>query len=259
MKVEHDIEATCINLIGGAPTHAGHGREAALAEARLPFTIRIAHDEETLDRVVRMRYAAYARHVPEFAERLRAPEPCDREDGVVLLLAESKLDGSALGTMRIQTNRRRPLAIEQSIELPDGLRDRRLAGATRLGVSLGRIGRVVKVMLFKAFYLYCQEAQIDSIVIAARAPLDRHYEALLFEDVLEGGGFTPLRHACNIPHRIMAFDIATAEARWAEARHPLLELFCRTLHPDIDVSLEEFDYRNAQPLPRARTRVPASA
>lgn len=259
MKLDHGIEAACGNLIGGAQPQARPLMEAAPAHERLPFTVRVARDEEGLGKAVRLRHAAYARHVPDFAERLRAPESCDREAGVVLLLAESRLDGSALGTMRIQTNGYRPLAIEQSIELPENLRGARLAGATRLGVSLGRVGRVVKLMLFKAFYLYCLQERIDWIVIAARAPLDRHYSALLFEDLLEGGGFIPLRHACDIPHRVMGLHVPSAQRRWSEARHPMLELFCRTWHPDIDVSAADLGYRDAWRRPAANARAVLSA
>jgi hypothetical protein len=137
--------------------------------------------------------------------------------------------------MRIQTNRRRPLAIEQSVALPAWLRHHRLAEATRLGIATGSIGRVVKIMLFKAFYQYCKRAGVDWMVIGARSPLDRQYEALLFQDVFPGRGFVPLAHAGNIPHRVLAFEMATADARWRAAEHPLYGLFCRTHHPDIDV------------------------
>jgi hypothetical protein len=209
------------------------------AAQRLPFHIRIARGERELGQAVEIRHAAYARHVPALAERLRAPEPVDREAGAVVLLAESKLDGSALGTMRIETNRHRGLAIEQSVALPAWLRSRTLAEATRLGVCGSRIGRVVKTMLFKAFYQYCRRAGVDWMVIGARSPLDRQYEALMFQDVFPGRGFVPLAHAGGIPHRILAFEMEGAEARWRQAAHPLYGLFCRTHHPDIDVSGEQ--------------------
>lgn len=202
---------------------------------RLPFTIRIARSERELRQAVHIRHAAYARHVPALAALLAAPEPGDREAGATVLLAESRLDGAPLGTMRIQTNRDRPLALEQSVALPAALRRRRLAEATRLGVSADRAGRVVKTLLFKAFYLYCRRAGIDWMVIGARSPLDRQYEALLFEDVFPGRGFVPLAHAGNIPHRVLGFELATAEPRWRAAEHPLYGLFCRTQHPDIDL------------------------
>jgi hypothetical protein len=208
---------------------------ARSATRRLPFTIRIARSETELRKAVYIRHKAYARHLPALAELLKVPEPYDDDPGSVVLIAESKLDGAPLGTMRIQTNRYRPLAIEQSVELPAWLRDQSLAEATRLGIAEGRIGSVVKTMLFKALFHYCVQAGVDWMVIGARAPLDRQYEALLFEDVFEKGAFVPLRHAGNIPHRVLAFDIEAAEARWVAARHPLYELFCKTNHPDIDL------------------------
>ena len=210
---------------------------------RLPFTVLIARSDEQLDKAVTVRHAAYARHVPAFADGLKSPEPCDYEDGTVVLLAESKLDGSPLGTMRIQTNRYRPLAIEQSVDLPDWLQGSSLAGASRLGVGLGRMGRVVKTVLFKAYFRYCEQVGIDWMVIGARTPLDRQYEALLFRDVYPEQGFIPFRHASNIPHRVLAFDVETAEARWRAAHHPLFDFVFRTHHPDIDLAPETPFYK----------------
>ena len=232
MKVHYGVD-----VVNDSPVlrnaAAGLGRDTTVE--RLPFTVSVARSDEQLEKAVTMRHSAYARHVPALAERLKAPEPCDYDEGSVVLLAQSKLDGSPLGTMRIQTNGYCPLAIEQSVDLPDWLRDCSLAEATRLGIAEGRIGRVVKTMLFKAYFEYCREADIDWMVIGARSPLDRQYEALLFQDVFPGRGFVPLRHAGNIPHRILAFEMETAQARWTAARHPLYQLFCDVRHPDIDV------------------------
>ena len=200
---------------------------------RMPFTVRIASSEAELEQAVHIRHAAYARHVPALAEKLRAPEATDHDADATVLLAESKLDGEPLGTMRIQTNRTKPLAIEQSVALPAWLRQRRLAEATRLGITQQRVGRIVKVMLFKAFYQFCKRAGVDWMVIGARSPLDRQYESLLFQEVFPGRGFLPLAHAGNIPHRVLGFEMATADARWRAAQHPLYGLFCRTHHPDI--------------------------
>jgi len=163
------------------------------------------------------------------------PEPYDREPGGLVLIAEAKLNGSPVGTMRIQTNRFRPLALEQSVDLPDWLAGR-MVGATRLAVEAGEPGRLVKTALFKAFYLYCMQEGIEWMVIAARTPLDRQYAALLFRDVYGDKEFIPLSHAANIPHRIMAFEVATAERRWREAGHPLHAFMITTHHPDIDLS-----------------------
>ena len=105
-------------------------------------------------------------------------------------------------------------------------------------------------MLFKAYFDYCVDEDIDWMVITARSPLDRQYEALLFKDVFPGGAFIPMHHVGNIPHRVMAFEVATAETRWAAAHHPLYDFIFRTYHPDIDVTAPEFilsKYRMRQP------------
>lgn len=206
-----------------------------LREERLPFTVKAVRSDEELSKAVYIRRSAYARHMPEFAKTLCAPEPLDRDEGSVVLLAEAKLDGSPIGSLRLQSNRQGKLCLEQSVELPAWLQDCSLAEGTRLAISEGSAGRLVKAALIKAFYLYCLEWSIDWIIITARRPLDRQYEALLYQDVFPGGEFIPMQHIGNVPHRVMAFEVRSGEARWAEARHPLFDFMCRTSHPDIDV------------------------
>ncbi|WP_118180506.1 N-acyl amino acid synthase FeeM domain-containing protein [Paraburkholderia phosphatilytica] len=201
---------------------------------RLPFTVRVVSDEESLSLALRMRKSAYQRHVPDFARDMDQPETYDTDPGGVILLAESKLDRTPVGTMRLQTNRFRPLSLQQSVDLPHWVSGR-LIGATRLGVEAGESGRTVRLALFKAFYLYCLREQIDWMVIAARVPLDRIYAGLLFSDVFGEGEFMPLAHAQNIPHRIMAFQPGTAEALWRGARHALYSFMMTTYHPDISL------------------------
>lgn len=227
--------AAALRYAPGRATRAGVTPATLMGEERLPFAIRLVRNAADLDKAVAIRHAAYARHVPDLAAKLREPESLDFADGVVVLLAESKLDGTPLGTMRIQTNEFQPLTLEQSVELPTWLQGGSLAEATRLGVTGERIGNMVKTVLFKAFFLYCQQAGIDWMVIAGRSPIDRQYERLLFSDVYPGMGFIPLRHANDMPHRVMSFEVATAEARWAAAQHPLFNFIFRTNHPDIDV------------------------
>jgi hypothetical protein len=207
-----------------------------LPTERLPFTVRRVETEDSLWKAVGIRHAAYARHVPDFARTLAAPEACDYADDTVVLLAESRLDGSPLGTARIQTNLNGPLHVEDSVALPEWLQGRRLAEVTRLGVDEGRIGRVVKIALIKACFEYCEQNAIDYAVVTGRAPVDRQYEQLLFSDVFEDKAMVPLQHVGNIPHRVMAFEIATGEQRWTAARHPLLAYFRHTRHPDIDIA-----------------------
>jgi hypothetical protein len=227
--------------------------EQSLTVERLPFTIRAVRSESDLLKAVRIRHSAYMRHVPGLAESLSEPEAMDHENGVVVLLAESRLDGSPLGSMRVQTNAYRPLTLERSVSLPEELANSSLAEATRLGVTADRVGRMVKTALFKAFFMYCQQQNIEWMVIAGRSPIDRMYDRLLFADVYPEMGYIPLAHAGNMPHRIMSFEVGTARPRWEEAGHSLFDFVFMTNHPDIDVTVPaQQDFHHTIAAPAAR-------
>lgn len=227
-----------------------------MTEERLPFTVRLVRTEEDLKKAVQIRQQAYARHMPSVAQTLMAPEPVDTQDGVVVLLAESKVDGSPLGTARIQTNQYQPLALEKSIALPAWLDGKSLAHVSRLGIVQGHAGRLVKLMLFKGLFKYWEQNGIDWAVVAARTPLDRMYQQLLFQDVYPGQGFTPLPHMNNIPHRVMAFEVASAYERWSRAQHPLTKFIFFTNHPDLDVAEDALNVKQS-PYPAQKSKAHA--
>jgi len=224
---------------------------------RLPFTVRRVDTEADLLKAVQIRHAAYARHVPEFAQTLVRPEAADYDDDTIVLLAESKLDGTPLGSTRIRTNTVRPLSIEESIALPAHLQGKRLVEAVRLGIDDGRVGRLVKAALIKACFQYCQDNDIDYSVAAGRPSVARQYEQLMFVDLFPEDGPIPLRHAGNIPHRIMAFEIAGFEERWAAAKHPLTNFFFNTHHPDIDAGPRKPAPVQGMPLPPGAPLLPS--
>ena len=123
----------------------------------LPFIVRVARvakNEHDLEKVLLLRSSAYGRHLPEFGKTLRYADELDSAPGVMILLAESKIDASILGTMRIQSNRYAPLSLQNSVDLPEPLLSSSLAEATRLAVVIGKVGRLVRNALFKSYFLY---------------------------------------------------------------------------------------------------------
>ena len=208
-----------------------------LSTERLAFDVKKAQTQDELFRAIAVRYEAYSRHLPELARRLVAPEPADTEPGYTVLIAENRLDRAPLATVRLQTNEFGPLALERSLELPSWLQGRTLAEATRLAVADGVRGRFVTLVMFKAFFQFCLEQGVEWMVVCARPPLDRIYLSLLFEDVVPGGVYVPLKHSANIPHRALAFNVATAEARWRTVGHALYAFMGLTVHPDIQVGI----------------------
>lgn len=226
------MEQTYLNSAHSLPPLPAHRYPV---DEILPFTVRVVRSEVELRKAVQVRHLAYGRHLPDFAQTLRTPEPMDTEKGVVVLLAEAKLDGAPLGTMRIQTSRYRPLVLEQSIDLPQRFQGRLLAEATRLGVVDDKRGRLVKTALFKAYYEHCKGEGVEWMVIAGRSPIDRQYERLMFEDVWPDRGYIPLRHAGDLPHRVMALAVSAVYPKWKAACHPLYDYFFNVRHADIDL------------------------
>lgn len=56
----------------------------------LPFTVRIVKSLEDLQKVAALRYQAYLRHIPEFANQLITAEAADTDPNTLVLLVESK-------------------------------------------------------------------------------------------------------------------------------------------------------------------------
>jgi len=203
--------------------------------AELPFTVRIVRTDEQLERAVRIRAEAYSRHLPTLGELLGAPEPVDRLADSIVFLAEAKSDGEPLGTIRIQTNFTASLPLEGSIRLPEPYLGRPLAGVSRLAVKAGSRGRLVKLAMFKALHRYCLAKQVEWILIGARPPLDQSYLELGFGDVFADELPRPLATAAGVPHRILSFEVFTAERRWHQLSHPLYVFMGKRFHPDIEI------------------------
>lgn len=202
-----------------------------MKEELWPFTVKIVSGEEELKKAVKLRHDAYAKHVPEFAAKLTEPEEADRRD--IVLLAESKFDGTALGTMRIRTNELSPLQIEGVIDMPAEMRGRRLAEATRLAIRGSGGSRMVRDAMFKAFYTICQQLEVDYMVITARKPVDRIYEWLDFSDIGAQDEMIPLPYVGNLPHRVLMSHVPSFYSRWTELNHPLCNFIWSTKHIDL--------------------------
>jgi hypothetical protein len=141
--------------------------------------------------------------------------------------------------MRIQISHPGPLMMEANVTLPRWLAAAPRAEVTRLAVSVGA-DPSTKLCLMKASYLFCLAQRVQWMVIGARnEALIRNYRRLGFIDVLGQDELVPLAHTGGVLHRILAFDVASAERTWSAARHPLYGFMVQTLHPDLEVALPQ--------------------
>ena len=201
----------------------------------LGFTVRIVRTEEHLTKAVEIRAQSYGRHFPEVGERFRTPEDADRAPFSLVLLAESKADGEALGTLRIETNSKGPLAVEALLPQDSEYDGKPIAFVTRLGVKNGNEASLVKLTLFKALHRYCLACQIEWLVVIARPPMDRQYVKLGFNDVYEAGTLLPIAWADDVPMRLLALEAISCERIWRENKNPLYKFMFLDYCPDIAV------------------------
>jgi hypothetical protein len=207
-------------------------------EELLPFRVEIISRRELQD-VAKLRAATYGKHLPDLAASLSEPEPADYSRGCEVFVARSKLDNSLLGTLRTHANVFNPLPLQASIELPESFRGTRMVETTRLCVKGGLGASVVRTALFKAMFQYCLDQNVDWMLAAARKPVDRIHDSLLWTDVSEPGATHPMAHAGGVPHRVLCLAPLNAEPLWRANQHPLCGFAFETHHPDIDISMAQ--------------------
>ncbi len=199
----------------------------------LPVTVRVAGSEADLHSVLALRAGAAADAEAQAAAT--APETWDLRPNATLLLAGSRVDGAALGSLRILASERGRLAIEDRVDLPGALKAGSVAEASRLAVRPGRHATLVRLMLWKAFHRYCLAAQVDTMVIAVRKPAARQYEWLGFRDPPSGAlQFAPDGGEVAT-HRLLVLGVFEARERSLQAGHPLHDFFFVERHPEIDL------------------------
>ena len=193
----------------------------------LSFAVRIARTRNELQAACRVRALSYGHHVPQLHATLMEPDLLDADEHTIVVLCVDKLSGEAVGTARFQTNAGGPLLIEHSMNVPDAMRSDTRAEITRLSAVAGA-DPLVKLCLMKASYLFCLATQVRWMVIGARSDaLVRQYRRLGFADVFDDGRLVPLLHAGRLDHRVLAFNVTTAECRWRDRPASALRLHDR--------------------------------
>ncbi len=213
---------------------ANHEASPFGATGILPFRITLARTDDQLRRAIAIRAAAFGRKALQLATILGEPEPTDKSPNAVVLIAEDKLSGNCVGTLRIASNLHGPLDLDSIETMPEELKGRRIARAERLGVVKGRVGSLAKIALFKALHRYCLALQIEWIVVQVTPPRDRDYRLLGFKEILDDQVFESfispgMRQVC------LALNTHSAERMFFKSGHRLYTFMIRTWHPDIDI------------------------
>lgn len=199
----------------------------------LPFWIAKAETSQELELAARARQVAYGKHLPQFGEKLATPDADDLHPDSAVLLAYSKLDGTCIGTVRIQIANQQQLRLEDSFLLPSALRKGRIAEISRLAIPSRSNSLTLRLMLIKAAYWYSRANLVERCFLCVRYPVDRQYRRFDLDDVMTNDEFVPMKHIGMIPHRILWFDVFNIEARWLLSSNPLHSVYFSNSHPDL--------------------------
>jgi hypothetical protein len=209
-----------------------------MAADSLSFTLRRVEVPEDLAKVCEIRVRGYGHHSATIRDHMMLPDLIDKAPDTVIFLCEDKASGATVGTMRVQTNLRAgaQVEIEKYLNLPDWIQTGPRAEMSRLVILAGS-DPLVKAALWKAGYMYCMASAVRWLVIGARKPgLIKQYQYLGAKDMYPDRPLIPLGHGWNLPHRILALNIASAEQDWYATNHRLLRFMVETEHPDISIA-----------------------
>ncbi len=168
-------------------------------------------------------------------ETLRTAEHEDTRADVLLLIAERKFDGKAIGTMRLESNLRGPLRLEGEAGLPDWLRGHRLVEITRLGVDPAG-GNMVTAALAKAAFEVCHAASIKHGLAVGRRSMATLFNGLCLEIV---AGPTRMSYAPQVPFWIYSVSANQWLGLLQAKGHFLFDFMSGTQHPDIDIDYHQ--------------------
>lgn len=197
------------------------------------ISVRIARTQADLEKALQVRWLGYKKY-----ESFSQPEMEELDHGTncTILFAED-LEKNPLGTLRILDHRRGPIELQKFLNVDELLpQTGSIAEATRFSVPRSARSPRVKLLLWKAFYLFCVQRKIDYMVVSMRPAAAGDYQRLQFTRA-EGGCYS---HATlgNLPHETYYLHVPTAPQVFRLHNNTLLSFFTETIHPEIDLAFE---------------------
>jgi hypothetical protein len=199
------------------------------------FRVRLVRTSEQLFKVGRVRSEAYSKHLTAVRASDQGIDLQDQDPNTISIYCENVVSEVPAGSLRISIADETILPIQRAFLLPPEMLGTRIAEITRLVIPPSRKSKFIKSLLFKALFQYCVAMQVKWMIVGARPPLDLEYLALDFSDLTKTSGYIPIEHAWNLPHKVLAFEVMTAERRWHQLEHPLYDFMFKRTHKEIEV------------------------
>ncbi len=219
-----------------------------------PYSVRIVRTPDQLQAAVDVRYQAYSEKLQALASKVSQPGELDFKHGPVVLLAENRLTGAPVGTLRLNTGAT-ILEMLADIDLPDTIVRERVAFVSRMAViGMVQERQLVRNLMQKAVFQLCIAKQLNRMLLLAVEPRERLFYRCGFSDVFVDGQARHPAFLDRFPVKALYADTYSMERLWKEEGHPLYDFLFRTFHPEIEVfsSLSSLGQRSNEPAYSAR-------
>ena len=185
--------------------------------------VKIVKNDKDFQKAMAVRYKGYKSF---YLSEHEVSDDYDFLKNATLLLAiDSK--NNALGSMRVLDSRYGPIELSQFLNISSLMNgyNEPYAEATRFSVPIKTNGALMaKLLLCKAYYQYCLENHIETMLFWARPLIGRLYQFMCADDVGEIGVFYN-EHFNNKLYKTYRLRVSDLEIRMKAINHPLYHLF----------------------------------
>ncbi len=187
------------------------------------ISVRIARTKRDLELAKMIRRTGYRMYGTIDGDEDEEPE------ATVFLAVDD--DRKPLGTIRVIDQQKERIELSEFVDIDLMLdeNEKPCAEATRLAILKNPKAILIKLLLWKAYFLYCQRFNVQTMLVSARPIYARNYNWLLMRDMGEQGVYRH-RHLKGKIHRTFKMNVPGMKTLWKSARHPMYNFIYRDRH-----------------------------
>ena len=131
-----------------------------------------------------------------------------------------------VGTLRVLDRSKGKIELDDFLDVDTLLdeNEKPCAEATRFTIRKHPKGIIIKILLWRACFKFCQSRNIRSMLISSRPIIAKNYTYLLFKDVGPRGVYRH-NHLKNKKHHTYKLNFSQARDLWIKLKHPLYKRF----------------------------------
>jgi hypothetical protein len=198
----------------------------------LPFIVVISRDDSTSARLLATRERASNRHSHPFKHTDGFKKTLKADPGLIIS-AMLKTSGECLGSVKIETNFEEKFYFEDEVSTPDLAEGIGSICLSRLSVTEGQIGLIVRLALWKAVYLYAHARESQYVYGFVDTPRHRLYRSFGFQPAIDGNPDLILECHEHLPMKLVRSEVNSFQSTLQRTSQKVEEFFFQTRHPDI--------------------------